>query len=500
LISFFCEIGHAGTTKKELDKLYVAVPNGFESLDPLKAAIAQEWFVLPLIYEYLFRYNSKDEIIPDLAEVWAFQEDTSTIRIKIREGHFFSDGSKVDAKSVVQSITAYCLSTTPSAVGLRGLVGCSGANNRRIKIRAVSDYNVEMVITMAPSAFIYQLTAAPMAVLKRDKNHHALGSGPYRLESLLHDMVVLKKNDFFSRLTSSPSPSQLVIQYIAEDAIGKELKKNNLDVASMYLTSSKSQLENPNYVVIPQAAHVTQVLVLNPNVVPFKDPKLRKVIRDAIYESEISTCAEGRMPAIGLIPTGVGGSIANDRSVIHGPIAAKNHKLALKNPVHVEIFQHIGRKNICDEMTLKHIFANFNIFLNFRYVDNYSELDKLYVDKSTPAYIELFVFLTRDASRFLSRFTPHTTEPLFFYTDPKIEELVNKALNLGEIKQRFLLYRLANTRIEEKSSTVALYYIGHTNTIRRCRAGKSPEQIGYSPNSFLFLIEGGLADDCGEPR
>ena len=73
--------------------------NVINTLDPAKATLVPEYYVLWAISNGLVKFNEKMEIVPDLAEAWSVI-DTTTIEFKLRQGVKFQDGSEFTADDV----------------------------------------------------------------------------------------------------------------------------------------------------------------------------------------------------------------------------------------------------------------------------------------------------------------------------------------------------------------------------------------------------------------
>ena len=62
---------------------------------------------LGLLYEPLAFYSAfADETIPWLAESWEYNDDSTELRIKLREGITWSDGEAFDAEDVVYTLNS----------------------------------------------------------------------------------------------------------------------------------------------------------------------------------------------------------------------------------------------------------------------------------------------------------------------------------------------------------------------------------------------------------
>jgi hypothetical protein len=271
----------------------------------------------------------------------------------------------------------------------------------------------------------------------------------------------------------------------------------------MYLSYTLAGVRLSDFKVFTSMPRISQILVLNASVYPFSNLELRNRLKSKMEEFPFSKCGKGRFPAVGVIPTGLGGALdrrfANQELKVFA-LKKKIVKAPYINSKPVTIFQHIGRKNQCEEEIMSSIFHELRINVRFKYITDYTELDKIVLDKRTPAYVELFVVKNRDAGPFLSRFSPSTTEPLFFYTSKEIKVLLDRAQNESRIEFRFPIYREINRLIDQRSSAIPLYYIGHSTVARGCLTQKQEVEIDTNPNSFLFLFDGSLNLECRDRR
>lgn len=77
----------------------------FGTIDPAKVNDYTEYMAGVNMYEALTTLDSAGNILPLLAESWDVSEDTLTYTFKLKEGTTFQDGSPIEAKDVVYSVS-----------------------------------------------------------------------------------------------------------------------------------------------------------------------------------------------------------------------------------------------------------------------------------------------------------------------------------------------------------------------------------------------------------
>ena len=82
----------------------VAETVGVEKLDPDVTTGYPDFQALGLIYDQLVQYNSKLQIVPDLATSWKLSNGARAITFQLRRGVKFDDGSCFTSADVVASL------------------------------------------------------------------------------------------------------------------------------------------------------------------------------------------------------------------------------------------------------------------------------------------------------------------------------------------------------------------------------------------------------------
>lgn len=88
-----------------------------DTLDPHKTTLSVSSTTMDMIYEPLARAGFDGEVLPGLAESWAFSNDNKTLTFKLKPGVKFHDGTPCDAEAVAWTVARHLApeAASPSA-------------------------------------------------------------------------------------------------------------------------------------------------------------------------------------------------------------------------------------------------------------------------------------------------------------------------------------------------------------------------------------------------
>ncbi|PYI53136.1 peptide-binding protein [Paenibacillus flagellatus] len=166
----------------EITTAYLGDPQGFIRF---WATTTTSTEVIDLVFSSLYKFNEKQDIVPDLAVGQpTFSDDKLTMTIKLRNDVKFSDGKPVTADDVVFT---YSIPINPDYTGPR-----KGAFEKMQKIEKVDDTTVKITFKEPHAGYIDMMiyNILPQHLLKdvpvkeMDKSpffKQPVGSGPYKL-------------------------------------------------------------------------------------------------------------------------------------------------------------------------------------------------------------------------------------------------------------------------------------------------------------------------------
>lgn len=465
-------------SKAHPEYLIFAVPSQFDRLDPTLSMDAQTKNALQLIFEPLVQLNNKQEIVPVLAQDWFLNNKENLIVIHINENHFFSDGTKITANDIVNSILRMCKVESKSSTDLHGLLGCETGSPQ---IKAIDNYHIRLKLNENPSVFLFQLTS-PRVVITRRSSNGLIGSGPYKIAQRTDDYLVLAKNPLYWNANFVKN-SGLILFRLQENKINEWLNQSHLDGTIMYSISRIMKFNNKNFILKNEPPMTTEILVFNNQRFPFNKKIVRQAIISELYnDNKISHCMNGIDRAYGVIPPGIGGSIANlspptmqeikPEEIFEAVPELKNHIIS------VTIHRHSALKNDCEDEALISAAIKYHINVNVKYHDNYASLWPLYLNHQLDGFVEFFDIKSREGYSIFQVFMAKSPENYSNIIDHKLDGMIEQALTMQNSHDRFQQYRKINQYLLSEGYIDPYYYIGHSNIWNICLEGLN--------NSFYF--------------
>ncbi len=154
--------------------LTTAIGSNPPTLDPQVTFNGYSFHVTNQVYETLVRVTPEGEIVPGLATEWSYPDPT-TLRLTLREGVTFHDGTPFDADAVVASFERI-LDPATAAPGRFVLSAIE-------TVRAVDEMTVELVTDPPFAPLLAHLAHPVAAIVPADQAatlaREPVGTGPY---------------------------------------------------------------------------------------------------------------------------------------------------------------------------------------------------------------------------------------------------------------------------------------------------------------------------------
>ena len=201
--------GDKESTGKE--DFIIGVSSDLKSLDPHATNDTVSSSIHFHLYSTLVGLDEEGNIIGNLAESWEYADDT-TLKVKIKEGVKFHDGSEVKASDVKFSIE-------------REKTGARTAYlvEKVTEVEVVDDYNVIIHLSAADSSLLFSLAQANSSILPEklvteqgDKFfENPIGSGPMKFQEWVpNDHLVMTRNEEY--FEGAPAANTLTWRIIPE--------------------------------------------------------------------------------------------------------------------------------------------------------------------------------------------------------------------------------------------------------------------------------------------
>jgi len=273
------------------------------TLDPALAQDATSAEYIVHLYSGLVRLDAELEVIPDLAARWELSEDGRTYTFHLLEGLAFADGRPLTAYDVVYSIERACspdLGSPVAASYLGDIVGvadyAAGRGETITGLRAIAPDVVEITIDAPKAYFLAKLTYPVAFVVDREQIsregpgwvRRPNGSGPFVLESLSRERIVLVRNENYHRRL----PALERVEYLIEGGSPVTMYENDeLDVVDVPPSEMERMTdpENPLHDELRVASELSVTYIgLNVAMPPFDDVAVRQALAQAIDRDKIA--------------------------------------------------------------------------------------------------------------------------------------------------------------------------------------------------------------------
>ena len=288
----------AGPAQAASKDLNIGLTLDIDNLDPQRATSFATVRALGLVYGSLVEVGPKLDIRSGLARSWGFNAEGTQLRLHLRKGVKFQDGSAFDALDVKASLERILDPATKAA---------ARANILTIKSIRASGYEVTLELTIPNVAILAALDGVNMAMLSSDDisagnvGKTVNGTGPFKYVSWEPGQSVkLTANTTY--WGGKPKLDTVTFRVIPTEAsIISALNAGTIQFS--VITSplvAKQAGSNLTVYKTPGLAYV--VLQLNAKVAPFDKLGVRLAIQCAVSRAEVvKTASSGEGAVIGPI-------------------------------------------------------------------------------------------------------------------------------------------------------------------------------------------------------
>jgi len=255
--------------------------NVINILDPAKATLIPEFYVIYGAFNALLKFNAKMELVPDLAESFKVVNST-TLEFKLRRGVKFQDGSDFSADDV--KFTLERVADEKTAAPNRSKVAA-------IQAIQIPDPLTVRIVTKAPFAPLLNYltnTRTGTQIVSRTAlkalgdeafGRKPVGTGPYIIKEWKSNESV-ELTAFSGAFSGAPKIARVVCPIIAEESSGMTaILGNQVDLTSTAPFADIGSLEKRNEVkVLKQAGLNTRYIAVNNKKGPFSDVHFRRAV------------------------------------------------------------------------------------------------------------------------------------------------------------------------------------------------------------------------------
>jgi peptide/nickel transport system substrate-binding protein len=241
-----------------------------------------------VIYDQSKPQNSMDDIVPDLAESWAWNDDKTTLTFKLRQGVEWHDGKPFTAADVkctwdlIAGTAPEKLRVNPRKSWYRNLEG----------VKVEGDYQVTFALKRPQPSFLALLASGwspvyPCHVPPKDMRLRPVGTGPFKfVEFKPNEAIRIVRNPNYWKpgrpyldaieYTFMPNPSTANLAFAA----GKFDRWAQGILSLPLMKQLKSAAPDAVCEVVPW--NIPRQLLVNRDKPPFDNPELRRAMALAL--------------------------------------------------------------------------------------------------------------------------------------------------------------------------------------------------------------------------
>ncbi|MBC7235886.1 MAG: peptide ABC transporter substrate-binding protein [Chloroflexi bacterium] len=294
------------------------------TLDPAMVQDSTSAEYIVHLFSGLVTLDADLEIVPDLAERWEVDGTGRLYTFYLDPQATFHNGRPILAEDVIYSIERACDPALGSPVApsyLDDIVGVAEYVQGRVEhiagLKAPAAHTVQIEIDAPKAFFLAKLTYPTSFVVDREQieregeswMRQPNGSGPFRLESISRERIVLVRNAAYHK----GAPALRRVEFIIDGGLPITMYENGeLDLVGVAPSEIERVLDpyNPlhnEHRVAPELS--VQYIGLNVDKPPFDDPLVRQALARAIDREKLADLVlKGTArPALGILPPGMPG-------------------------------------------------------------------------------------------------------------------------------------------------------------------------------------------------
>ena len=460
--------------------------NVINTLDPGKATLISEFYVVWALYNGLMKLDANSNPIPDLAESVKVADNT-TLEFKLRKGVKFQDGSELTSDDVKFTLERLLddkfASPNKSKVSLLSKIDVPDA----LTVRLTTKEAFAPLLTFLANARTGTQIVPRKAVTAAgdDFGKKPVGTGAYSLKDWVPGQKV-SLAAFPGYFGGAPKIGTVEMPLIAEESSGvTALLGDQIDLTSTAPFADIPNLEkNAKITVLKQAGLNCRMVSLNHRKPPFDDPAFRRACSMAFDRNAMVRAVlfgEGVI-AHGLIPPSIGYAYGGDKRPLctFDPAKAKAELAKSKYPNGAEAEIMTWGQSWWKRMAEVFV-AQCNQTLGTKFTVQVTEANTVFQRHKSGDYQgSIWGWLgLLDADEYMYDIV-HTKgwRNFYGYSNPKIDDLLEKARRELDQAKRGALYKEAENLMTEDMPIIPLFVSNVHNLMTKKVQGF--KQLPYS--------------------
>ncbi len=513
------------------------------SFDPVRIDESAGHHIADQMYDGLFKFDDKLDLIPGVAKSHEVSEDGKTYTLFLQKGIRFHDdacfpngkGREVKASDVEYCLTRVLTPTSKSTgawifedivVGAKDFM--SGKADKVAGFKIVDDDTFQVELNKPFLRFPFRLAMAfcyihpheALEYYKDDFFQNPVGTGPFQFVHWKPNQEILMKRNPHYWMKDKDGVQLPYLDGVSCNRINDfkisflEFDLGNLELVQQIHEDLWTNVFDANNHVRPDFAKykiqhmplwVTQYFGFNLTKPPFKDNKnLRQAFNYSIdREAIIKYVINGRgIPATGVVPSGIPGYESDVKGYSYDPQKAKQ-LLADAGYPNGEGLEEItlqlnsgGTVNETIAEAIQEQLRKIGVTINLQIVDWAQHLES--IDNNQPLFYRLgWVADYPDPENFIQLLSSKNFPPnganYSRYSNPEYDKLFDEAMMSSDAKKQVELFKQAEKIAVEDAPWLFLFY-----TVRYRMMQPYVNDLVYNPQELIFLTKVWLDDIPGE--
>ena len=476
-----------------------------KSLDPHAVTAVNDFRILMNVYDGLVQYKSGTlQVEPALAKSWTISEDGLVYVFTLRSGVKFHDGNDLDAEAVKFNFERMLDESHPyHNTGPFPLAFFFSAVK---DVKALDKLTVEFTLDAPFAPFLSNLAyptgliVSPEAVKKygKDFGRHPVGSGPFKFaqwESNSH-VTVEKNKEYWGGV---PKLEAVVFRPITDaNTRVAEMLSGGIDMmVEVPPDNLKQMAKDSSFQIYEQAGPHLWFLILNAKEGPFKDKRVRQAVNYAINkEALVENILQGTA-VVADGPTPPAFAWAHNKELTPYPYSPEKAKALIKDAgfedAELKFYVTEGGSGMLDPVamgtSIQADLAKVGLKVKIETYEWNTFLSKVNPGLEGKADMAQMAWMTNDPDTlpFLALRTAAWPDKGGFnsgyYSNPKVDELLEKARTSTDQKERAELYKKMQTIVYDDAPWAFI-----ANWKQNAVTSSSVNNFKLEP-SFLLLLK-----------
>lgn len=317
-------------------------------LDPHVAFDATSGIIINLLFDSLYDYDQEMQLVPALAaELPTISEDGRLLTVPLRRGVRFHNGRELTARDVMWSFERMLHPDlhSPGSTYYRAIVGYDAYQRKQTKhlrgLSAPDAYTFRIELDRADQSFVHALAMRFSAPVPReavegkgaDLRRHPVGTGPFRLASWDPGVrIVLSRHPQYFKEGRPYLDGIVFEEAVKRDTAFMRFRNGEVDIVPRMGPADQLLLRSPLW--RPYTATIARpdvyALFMNTAMAPFDNVHVRRAVAFALDRERWAKARSGNLLPTGqILPPGIPGYDPNLPNAQRFDLARARHEMRL---------------------------------------------------------------------------------------------------------------------------------------------------------------------------